>query len=52
MQNLLIGLFFGILLGLAIPPIYKWAIKKFFTKTDSAAAVLLFLLLTVGLMSC
>lgn len=49
MQNLLIGLFLGILLGLAIPPIYKWAVKKFFTKTDSAAVLILFMFI---LQSC
>jgi len=26
------GIFLGILLGLAIPPIYKWTIKSFFTE--------------------
>lgn len=25
------GLFLGVLIGLAIPPIYKWVVKKFFT---------------------
>ncbi len=26
------GLFLGVLIGLAIPPIYKWVIKSFFTE--------------------
>lgn len=51
MQNLLIGLFLGILLGLAAPPFYKWIVAVV-TKKNNAAAVLLFLLLSVGLMSC
>lgn len=52
MSNFLIGLFLGIILGLAVPPIYKWVIKKFFTKNDSATMVLVFILLTIGFASC
>jgi len=55
MQNLLIGLFLGILLGLAIPPIYKWMVKKFFTKADPVDTVKTLLalpLITVLLQSC
>ena len=32
LTGILIGLPIGILIGLAIPPIYKWVIKKFFTE--------------------
>jgi hypothetical protein len=51
MSNLLIGLFLGILLGLAIPPFYKWIVNTV-TKKGGAGMVLLFMLLTIGLASC
>lgn len=29
-----LGLFVGVVVGLAVPPIYRWVIEKFFTKKD------------------
>ncbi len=51
MANILIGLFLGILLGLAIPPFYKWIVSVV-TKKGGAGVALLFILLTIGLASC
>jgi len=51
MSNLLIGLFLGIILGLAAPPFYKWIVSKV-TKKNEAGMALIFMLLTIGLASC
>lgn len=51
MANILIGLFLGILIGLAIPPFYKWIVSVV-TKKGGTGVALLFILLTIGLASC
>lgn len=47
MSNLLIGLFLGILLGLAIPPFYKWIVKKVTKPSDVVNTISGFILLSV-----
>lgn len=54
MSNLLIGLFLGILLGLAIPPFYKWIVKKV-TKSEpvnKTTVLILLPLLALGFSGC
>lgn len=51
MNSFFIGLFLGILLGLAIPPFYKWIVSVV-TKKGGAGMLLFFILLTIGLASC
>ncbi len=52
MSNFFIGLFFGIIIGLAVLPIYKWVIQSFFTKKNGAGIVIVFLFMAIGLSSC
>lgn len=54
MSNLLIGLFLGILLGLAIPPFFKWIVKKV-TKSepvDKTSVFIIGTMLSLGLTGC
>lgn len=48
MNGFLIGLFLGVLLGLAIPPFYKWIVNVVTKKNGAAIVVMALLLASCG----